>query len=343
MATISHIAKSSGLSRTTVAEVLRNKPGYSEQTRAKVLKFAQQLNYRPNYLSKALAGGRSMTIGLLVSSIDTPNEVETMRAIETSARDEGWLTFLLGWEEDLDETLCSHVDGLVSRRVDGIVLYRTRPLPTNARKRLDNCGVPVVYLGWVPDDALHLVRDERNTAIHQLAEHLASLGHRRVAYVHSYFDTLYPDRRLRHFQHAMAANDIELEVSERWYLPRGIEHELASYQIASKASLTNGPTAILAHNDRSARGIMTALHERGVRVPHDIAVVGFGDSPQALAGRPGLTTIRQPNTELGQEVFKLLHQLIEQPELATRRKQVVIHCELIVRGSTSPDHVDETA
>src|SRR5690606_42159790 len=117
MVTIDHIAKSSGFSRTTVAEILRNKRGYNAVTRQRVLHVAAGLDYKPNFLGKALAGGRSMTIGLLVSSIDQPSEITAVRAIETSARECGWLTFLLGWEQDDDAALCAQVQGLAARRV----------------------------------------------------------------------------------------------------------------------------------------------------------------------------------------------------------------------------------
>lgn len=338
MTTIAHIAEETGLAKETVAQVLNDRPGYSQRTRQRIMEAARRLNYRPDYLSKALAGGRSMSIGLVPGAITARVEVEKLRAIEAAAREQGLVVYMTGWDENTDEKLSRSIQDLLDRRVDGLVLYRPAPLSEKPQQLLDNAKVPVVYVDWASPNATTAVRIDKQRAVRTLADHLAGLGHRCAAYIQTPFDRLHPQRKSMVYQELFGQAGIEVDLSDRWLTTTVAPQapiEIASYLMICE-QIKNGdlPSVVLAHNDHSALGVLRALQEHGVRVPEDISVVGFDDVPFAQLLTPALTTIRQPGSEVGRKAFALLASAMEGESPA--REQAVYECELVVRDSTGP-------
>lgn len=344
-ATIADIAEATGLARVTVAQILSKRPGYSPKTRERVLAVAEQLNYRPNYLSKALAGGRSMAIGLLPASLTTPIGVMRLQAVEAAARAAGWVTYMIGWDESDahdDETVARGMHEMLDRRVDGLIVYRTTPLGPNAQEALNQAKTPIVYIDRVPEcvsDAHYIVRIDHGSTMRELAAHLAAQGHHQAAYLQNAFDLTHPYRRAEPYRRSFAAHGIEVALDERWVLPAGRTHEHGSYELLRQRldemdDRADRPTVLLAHNDASAMGALAALHDAGWSVPADMSVVGFDGLDMASVCRPSLTTIRQPRAEVGRAAFELLHQLMTEPD--HEPEPVVFPCELRIGQSTGP-------
>ncbi len=333
MITISDIAKATGMARTTVAEILRHKPGYNEKTRQRVLKVAQELNYRPNYLSKALAGGKSMTIGLVMASIDTPITSFKVIAIEAKARQHGYLTYLAGWGE-ADRQPGQYLKDILARRVDGLIVYRIDPLPQESQIQLDQTKVPVVYLDWAPPKTA-CVQIDRQKGIDALVAHLASLGHQRIAFLCQDYNRQFPAHKAEKYAQACQKNNVQFIFDDDWSLgEHPYDPEVMTQTLKRGLAQKNPPTAIVADNDQMAGLAIGCLQDCGLNVPGDISVAGFDDLPLAKIPRPQLTTIRQPRHLPGDAVFDMLLKRMEQPQ--TPIISQTFDCELIIRNSTAP-------
>lgn len=337
--TINDIAGETGLARATVAQILSDRPGFHPETRERVLATAKRLNYRPNYLSKALAGGPSMAIGLLPASLSAPIGVVRLQAAEVAARAAGWITYMIGWDEanaEDDEAVARGLYELIDRRVDGVIVYRTVPLGPRTHAALSEADVPIVFIDRVPEGlpgSHHVVRIDRENAMHQLGHHLAELGHRRAAYLQAPFDRAHPHRRAEPYQRIFAGAGIEVDLSERWWLPADRKLTQGAYErVSAHLNEPSIPSVLLTTNDSVATAVLAAAYDAGWRVPRDLSVVGFDDLDAATLSRPALTTIRQPGAEVGRAAFDLLHQLMT--EASVEPEPVTLECECVIRDST---------
>jgi DNA-binding LacI/PurR family transcriptional regulator len=334
--TITDIARRLNLANTTVAEVLRGKPGYNESTRQRILSTAKRVGYRPNYLSKALAGSKSKTIGVVAGLIETPILGTMVRPIELAARRSGYLCYLVDYSGEDEQQLVSHVQNLLDRRVDGLVVHQGGHLPAALDSLLRGCSIPVVRTGMLPADATGpIVRMDRDQAARQLAEHLALLGHREAAFISSPYMYIHPNMKLKPLGQAFARAGIKLDVSERWVIEQGQEYSYGCLKLLRR-EIDRGalPTALLFNSDTYALEALAALHDARLRVPQDVSVVGFNDDYFAALTRPALTTIRQPQTEIGEKAFRLLMELVNNPGAVVESQAA--YCELVVRDSTGP-------
>ncbi|MBV1928814.1 MAG: LacI family transcriptional regulator [Gammaproteobacteria bacterium] len=333
MATITDIAKVTGMARTTVAEILRNKPGYNEQTRQRVLAAAKELNYQPNYLSKALAGGKSMTIGLVMSSITTPVTFSKVLSIESQAREQGYLTYLAGWGVSDDREMVDYIRDLLARRVDGIIAYHLYPLPQNAIDLLMQANIPVAYLDWGPKDSPR-VKIDRQPGIDELVSHLASLGHKKISFLHTQEDRDIPALKADRYAQACKKNGLELNFDADWSLgdPANVMDTDAITAVIKQAIAKHKPTALLSSNDQIAGLAIGSLLDLGYKVPDDISVCGFDDMPVSHIPRPQLTTVRQPRGEAGSAAVDLLMAMMHNKPLP--EYPPVFPCRLVMRDST---------
>ncbi len=345
--TLADVARESGVSTSTVAQILNGQPGYNAQTRQRISATAQRMGYRPNALGKALRSGKSMSIGVIASSINTPAQVVGMEAIEQAARQAGYITYLVGWSNTpIPEPRLRSLTELLDRRVDGIISMDTSDMEPEVSALFRTLPMPVVYVGRVPDHAQHVVRQERRPAIAALAQHLADLGHRRVALMASAWALAHPANKVGLVQQACAQHGIEVEVGSRWLTqPPTSADEVAAwdkeqavltaYELMRDAIRSGDlPTAVLASNDRTALAALAACHDEGVRVPQDISVVGFDGEPLGQIARPALTTLQQARGDIGQAAFQMLHALMQDPRAHVQNRDFPL--QLVIRDSTGP-------
>lgn len=335
MTTIADIVRETGLARTTVAEILRDKPGYNDKTRKRVQQAAKRLNYRPNFLSKALSGGKSMTVGVLSASLETETTNNRLFAIESAAQQAGYLAYLTGWGDHEGRGMKQYLQDLLDRRVDGLIIHREVPFERDVEATLAQLSIPVVYLDTPPNDGDLAVHLTRSKAIETLAVYLASLGHRRAAFVLSPYHFHHPQRRADLIRQACLQTGITLEPLTDWMIPAGHydARQISEiyYNMFRAKSL---PTALLVSNDSFALAAIHALRKLGLTVPKDISVVGFDDLPFSSLVDPAITTVRQPGAEMGRRAFELLLEKMNHPD-----KQIAsdaFGCELIIRESTGP-------
>ncbi len=325
--TIRDVARLAGVSIGTASKALNANGRLKDKTRAKVLRIAEEIDYRPNNLAQSLHRARSMTVGILSNDRYGRFTFPIVAALERRLFDDGIAVFMCNATDDPARER-RHIEQLLRKRVDGLVATarradRREPIEPAAR------GLPVVYAFSRVDnpDALCLLPDDEGGA--RLAvEHLARLGRKRIAHISG------PERfeavRLREkgFRAALAAAGIAAPAgacrtgfwSEAW--GRDAVRDLF-------ATPTAAPDALFCGSDQIARGALDALREMGLSVPGDVAVVGFDNWEVMTSGaRPPLTSVDMNLDALGIEAGDCLLEMMTGRKLCGVKR---LPCSLVVR------------
>ena len=325
----------------TVSRVVSGEGYVSEITREKVLKVVKDLNYRRNGLARSLKRQFTETVGLVLGDISNPYSTELARSVRKTLVDEGFNLFICISENGSKEDIVAF-ESLSSHSVDGIIVAtRSNEAGDRYLRNLVETNVPVVAIGR---DFRHknvdLVSPDNLKGGFEATRHLIDLGHRRIAFIGANLSSGSHLKRLQGYVNALESHSIP--VDERLISGRsdklpdvaGYSTEDIGFEAMKRLlSLPNPPTAVFARNDFTAIGAMRAISDAGLRIPDDIAIVGFDDIPMAARISPSLTTVRQPMRVEGQIATEMLLERIKSGKRISRRERV-LDCELIVRESS---------
>ncbi len=328
---IKDIARAAGVSHSTVSRALADSPLISQATRARIRRLAQEMGYSPDAGARSLVRGRTCTIGVVVTTIADPWAADVVEAIEAAAYAHGYSVILAASQDDPEREVAA-VETLRSKRVDAIIVTSSR-VGALHQERLAAAGVPVILLNshslqHVPHTFSVRVDDMHGARL--ATEHLLARGHRRIAHVAGLPGHSPSADRLAGYREALAAADIAFDETLIWPgngRPAGGEQALQAF-----LARTDRPTAVFCYNDMTAIGLLRAAQHAGVRVPDDLAVIGFDDILFAAYVSPALTTIAQPKTELGQRAMEMALALMNDPTQPVGN--LVLQGRLVVRAST---------
>jgi DNA-binding LacI/PurR family transcriptional regulator len=318
------VAREAGVSRALVSLVMRNSSQVSEARRAAVLAAADALGYRPNVHASQLASHRSMIIGLVITELENPLFAQVMFASERAAAQRGYDLLPTLGDLTVDRERQA-VDRLLAHRVDGVILTGTHL--TAAEIAALSQELPVAVSGRVVVDVDSVSTDDRAGAT-MLVEHLVELGHRRIAHIDGGSNAGADGRRAGYVT-AMTAHGLKahVTVAEGGALERdGIA---AAHRLLDSA---HPPTAVLAFNDTVALGVLAVARRRGLRVPEDLSVAGFDDTPVSGLDYVNLTTVHQSRTRHGDDAVRLVVERIAVPDRPPR--SVLVPPRLVLRGTT---------
>jgi LacI family transcriptional regulator, galactose operon repressor len=327
--TIRDVARLANVSVGTASKALNKNGSLREETRERVIASARQLGFHPNDLAHSLHRGQSLTVGLISTDSFGRFTIPIMEGLEECLADSRIGVFMCNATED-PEREARHVEQLLSKRVDGIVVTARRA-DRRPKLAVPTSGVPVLYVFSQTDDAeaCCLLPDDEGGA-RMAVEHLIRLGRRRIAHVTG------PERfqavGLRRDGYRMALAAAGLAEPEGFYLPGVWSEGWGREAVAELLRSRRGPPdAIFCGNDQIARGAVDALRERGLVVPDSVAIVGFDNwEIMADATRPPLTSIDMNLKELGREAGATLLQMIAgRPVRGVRR----LPCTLVIRDS----------
>jgi len=329
-ATMKDVAHHAGVSRTAVSLVLndRHDVTLAQETRERVLRSAAELGYRPNAGARALAQQRSDWYGLVTEIVTAPFAVEIIKGAQDRAMVDGKYLLIASTESDaVAETAA--IERLLEQRVEGLLLaatwHRAVTVPELARE------VPTVLINCFDAEGRFpaVVPDER-TGGRRAAERLLAAGHRRIGFVN--LDPGIPAAVGRRLGFHDALRDAGLEPDETLEISGHATADGGFEATEQLLDLTEPPTAIFCANDRMAMGAYDAIKERGLRIPHDVAVIGF-DNQELIASylRPGLTTVALPFDQMGATGVDLLAAITAGQPTDTR--VVTVDCPLLERSS----------
>jgi LacI family transcriptional regulator len=327
---IEEIAKASGVSRSTVSRVINNDENVKESTRQRVLEVIQRRNYQPNLVARRLASGRTRIIGLVIPATVSalfadPYFPVLIQGVTSACNAHEYAMMLWLAEPEHERRIINQIahNGLL----DGVIIASS-VLDDPLHNLLLEDRFPFVMVGRHPSlPNLSYVDVDNWQGARDAVSYLIRLGRRRVATItgpHNMIAGL--DRRDGYLA---ALRDRGL-VAEPALMREGDFTEAGGYHQAQRL-LPAHPDAIFAASDTMARGAMRALREAGVRVPEDVAVVGFDDLPFAAHTDPPLTTVRQPVLRTGQLAVEGLLEILKEPSPQPHR--VVLPTELVIRAS----------
>jgi LacI family repressor for deo operon, udp, cdd, tsx, nupC, and nupG len=332
MATITDVARRAGVSVATVSRALRGLDRVSPQTRARVVRAAQELHYVASPTATSLASGRTRVVAVVVPFLTRWFFAELISGIEKALRAQEHHVLLLDLESDRFDRRMRLTQTMLSKRVDGVILLDI-PMDAQERSLVDRLELPVVTVGN-QSGAWPSVRIDDRRAMALAVEHVLALGHRDIAYVgtvpSSAAHVQTPRDRFEVFAERLAEHGLECPpawvVECDWTAPGALE------AAAPLLSTERRPTAVVAASDEMAFGVLSAARRLGLEVPRDVSVVGIDDN--ALSGVLDLTTVRQDVTRQGRLAGEMLLRLLEEDSTAVVDE--TIGCELVVRGSTAP-------
>ncbi|PKO15107.1 MAG: LacI family transcriptional regulator [Chloroflexi bacterium HGW-Chloroflexi-10] len=328
---MSDVANKASVSLMTVSRVINHKGDVSSETRERILRIIQELDYRPSAIARSLATKQTRTIGLVIPDVSNPFFADITRGIETLAYAEGYHVFLCNTEEDPQREMAV-IQSLEEKRVDGLILCSSRieekqltdllarlPAIVLINRRLndhDDNGFQSVFLD-----------DERSGLI--ATQHLINSGHLQIGYLAGPASSYSGQRRKKGYHTAM-------EIAGLAHSPEWIMHcppTVNGGYLATHRLLTQYPnlTALFCHNDLVAVGALQACVELNRHVPEDLAIVGHDDIQLAGLVSPSLTTFRVRRHELGTQAVEAL--LEHMKNCPTGCNQIILQPELIIRQS----------
>jgi LacI family transcriptional regulator len=324
---LDQVARRARVSTATVSRVLNNSGVVKSTTRARVLKAIEELKYSPNLHARSLAGGKSRSIGVIVSNIENPFFLDIYKAVEAGAHRAGYELIMANTDYS-SERLVTSVRLMIGRRVAGLAAIVSE-MDSELIDELNGNRIPVVFYDvGVPRKNITNIRVNYRRGMEKVTTYLASLGHRRIGFV-AHHATLGPiNERVRVLVDAtMRGGNLRVETAAD-------SDSLEGGRRATRALLTADPrlTAIVCVNDVMAVGAIRELRERGLRVPDDVSVTGFDNVSLAQYCHPALTTVHIPRDLIGQTICDHLMNR----EGAVIEHEFVVDPELVVRDSTGP-------
>jgi DNA-binding LacI/PurR family transcriptional regulator len=321
---LSDVAARAGVSPGLVSLVLRNQPGPSEPTRARVLAAARDLGYRADRTASLLARRRSHHLGV-VMDVRNAFHAELVTDLDAAATALGYDLVLSTVTPARDERRAAEI--LLDFRCEALILVG--PDGAAARVNALGQGIPVVVVGRrIRSAAVDVVRAADDQGVAQAVDHVVALGHRDIAFVDGGRGTIASDRR-RGYRQAMRGHGL----AEQIRVIPGDHTEEAGIRAAPEL-LNSHATAVVASNDRCAVGLLDRLARLGAEVPASMSVVGYDDSMLARLGHVDLTSVSQDAPRQAEEAVTLLAERLDDGRTGPR--EVVLAPRLVIRGTTAP-------
>lgn len=324
---MSDVGKLAGVSHQTVSRVINGSAAVRPETRERVLAAMGELGYRPNSVARALATGRTNTLGVVGFDPTLYGPASVLFGIERAAHEEGYLMTVASLKALSRSSVSDAIERLRVRGVDGILLIAP-DLEAADAVRTAHSDIPLVAAEAGPSDVMSVVSVDQFAGAVSATRHLLDLGHETVWHISGPADWLESAERVDGWQTTLdgAGAAAPPNLVGDWSARSG-------YDLGRRLSKDRAVTAIFAANDQMALGVLRAMREAGRDVPGDVSVVGFDDIPEAPYFTPPLTTVRQDFIEVGSRSLRALVRLIENGERV--RSELKVATELIVRESTA--------
>lgn len=317
------------VSIATVSRVLNNSPLVQAKTRERVLEIIAQLNYTPNTLARSLVNKKTQTVGLIIPDISNAFSAEVVRGIEDVAHQNNYNVILCNSDLDFEREM-KYVTTLQEKQVDGLIFLSEQVTPEHFNCFLKS-RMPIVLAATWDEQRVFPSVNIDNVASAQLAtRHLASLGHKRIAFIAGSFDDpIAGVTRLAGYKEGLLAEG--LPISEELIREGDYTYKTGYKAMKSLLTLDTVPTAVFAASDEMALGAMNAIVDSGLSVPGDLAVIGFDNIDLTMKVRPRLSTVAQPMYEMGMKAMEMLTRILAGKTLEDQT--VILPVELAIRDS----------
>jgi DNA-binding LacI/PurR family transcriptional regulator len=328
---LEQVARKAKVSTATVSRVLNNANVVKSSTRARVIKAIEELKYHPNLHARNLAGGKSRTIGVIVSNLENPFFFDIYKTIENDAHAAGYEVVMANTDY-CSEQLVNSIRLMMGRRVAGLAAVVSEMEPALIDELADSDMPVVFYDVGTPRQNISNIRVDYRRGIDKVIDYLHSLGHRHLGFVghHSLLGPIH--------ERAKAVIDAAARYPHMQVRTAADTDTLDGGRLAARSLLASGemPTAIVCVNDIMAVGALRELRERGLRVPDDISVTGFDNVKLSEFCYPALTTVHIPRERIGKLACE---SLLAKSGGNTSDHEMVIDPEFVLRESTGKARV----
>jgi DNA-binding LacI/PurR family transcriptional regulator len=340
MATIKEISECTGVSIATVSKVLNGQPGVSRETQEAVTAAAKKLNYRPNLNARHLKTGMSRTLGIIAEDLTVFNAPGIIDGIGVCCETRNYHYILgnlrfnkrfghdPGYGQQKSELVMDMMDEMLSKQVDGILYIGCHSHMVAPLSKQQETRFVCAYCYSEDPDIPDVVYDDREAA-RKVAELLIGQGHSRIGIMAGARDSCHTDNRLLGFQEALFEHNIpynpHLTRYGDWERDRGYDN--------AAELLSEGVTAIFAHNDLMAIGVIDYCNQKGIEVGKDLALIGFDDREIASVCRPTLSTVALPLLDIGHTAADVMLDMIEK-DIQPATREILLGCNIVEREST---------
>ncbi|MCX7705062.1 MAG: LacI family transcriptional regulator [bacterium] len=345
MVTQKEIAELLKVSKMTISLALRDSPKVKKETRERIKRVARELNYYPSEIGRSLVIGKSYTIGIILPPFPGSFHFELLNEMQNQLRENGYFGFPLNANpemniEDEEERI---METFIRRRVDGVISNYV--VSYKARLLLKKKNIPYILQAkpvktdFEEDCTEEFVTCNKYKGAVALMEHLLKLGYRKIAYLcHPKYT--YDEERITAYKDVLLKNGLPFK--EDWIIHGSGTYEDGYKGMKKLLSLDDKPEAVFAMNDMAAIGAIRAIKEKGLKIPLDIAVVGFDNIKEAQYFTPSLTTIDQNKQAIAGKTVEILLNKIEKKEAKKEIFQITIEPKLIIRESCGYGYIKNT-
>lgn len=330
MTSLKQVAKKAEVSTATVSRFLNNPDSVHIETRSRIEKVIKQLGYRPSRVARRLRvkDGYKKMFGLIVPDIQNPFYVDVVKGVEDSAYSNDYAVLMCNFgQEEKREKM--YLDIMQSESVDGLIVAPVHEKDPEVIKIVES-GLPVVCVdrGLSGIDVDIILVDNRDGA-YKAVDHLIKIGHKRIAYIGGLLQI--PTSRHRKDGYVQALLDNGIKLNED-YIKFGDSKFQSGKSFAKELlQMDNPPTALFTGNNLITLGALDTIHSMSLKIPKDVAIIGFDDMPWSSSLNPPLTAVSQPGYEIGKRAVELLIQRLEEPERP--KVEITLKTKLILRDS----------
>ncbi|MFS4482129.1 LacI family DNA-binding transcriptional regulator [Hyunsoonleella sp. 2307UL5-6] len=331
--TIKDIANVLGITPSAVSKALNNHPRISQQTKDAVIQVAENLNYQPNHLASALRKGKSNLVGVIIPRANSNFFSSIIEKIEDILNVEGYNVIISQSNESFEKE-CRSIDALLFTQVDGIIAsMANETIKLNYYNKIKQKGIPLVMFDRGENDLnVDYVGIDDYMSSQIVIDHLVEQGCKRIAHISGFSHTRIYKNRIRGYVDALKKHNLNVE-DELIYECKLSKRE--GKEIMKKIlNLPLKPDGVFVSSDYAALGALEVLKDENIRVPEDIALVGFSNEPFSAIVNPGISSIEQHSEKIGELAAKTFLERIANPEKEVTLNKMILKPELIVRASS---------
>nr|WP_299061323.1 LacI family DNA-binding transcriptional regulator [uncultured Polaribacter sp.] len=332
--TIKDIANVLNISAAAVSKALHNDSRISEKTKKAVRQVAENLNYQPNHLASALRSGKSKLVGVIVPRTNSNFFSSVIQNIEEVLNKEGFNIIITQSNESYKKE-CASIDALLFTQVDGIIAsMANETVDLSHYEKIKSKGIPLITFDRGENDLNvdYIGIDDYNSS-NLIVGHLVKQGCKRIAHIGGFRRTRIFNNRIRGYIDALKKHNLPL--NDELLIESNLTIKDGRAKMQQLLALKNRPDAVYIASDYAALGALQVLNEQNISVPHDIALVGFGNEPFSALVTPSITSIEQHSKKIGNLAALTFLEHVKKDVIKQKLTKKIVDVELLVRDSSN--------
>ncbi len=335
--TIKDIANVLNISPAAVSKALNNDSRISDKTKKAVKQVAINLNYQPNHLASALRSGKSNLVGVVVPRTNSNFFSSVIQNIEEVLNKEGYNIIITQSNESYEKE-CRNIDTLLFTQVDGIIAsMANETINLEYYEKVKAKGIPLILFDRGENDLnVDYIGIDDYTSSHTIVEHLVSQGCKRIAHIGGFKHTRIFNNRIRGYIDALKKHNLPLD--EELLIECDLSKEDGSKKMEQLLALENRPDAVYVAGDYAALGALQVLNGRNIKIPQEIALVGFGNEPFTAMVTPSITSVEQHSAEIGKRAALTFLEHTKKETITQTLNKQILDAKLIIRDSSDKNN-----